>query len=65
MLPEDTYDSAFLAGLIDHRREEPDIEYKAWLDLSAPEARAKIAKHLCALSNFGGGWLVFGVADDG
>ncbi|MBZ9884824.1 ATP-binding protein [Mesorhizobium sp. CA10] len=65
MKAAEIYDAAFLTSLIDHRREEPDIEYKAWLDLSSPEARAKIAKHLCALSNFGGGWLVFGIANDG
>lgn len=45
--------------------EDLDIEYKAWMDLSGAEARAKIAKHICALANYGGGWLIFGVNDDG
>ena len=54
-----------LVSLVDHRTEEPDVEYKAWMDLSLPEAKSAIAKHLCALSNYGGGWLVFGVSDDG
>lgn len=65
MLIEEAYNPAFLSGLIDQRREEPDIEYKAWLNLTVIEVKAKIAKHLCALSNFGGGWLIFGITDDG
>ena len=35
------------------------------MDLSTPENKSKIAKHLCALANFGGGWLIFGISDDG
>jgi hypothetical protein len=35
------------------------------VDLSSPEVKSGIAKHLCALSNYGGGWLIFGVANDG
>lgn len=62
---ENAPDPGFLAGLIDHRTEDPDIEYKSWMDLSGSEARAKIAKHICALANYGGGWLIFGVNDDG
>ncbi|MBV6487652.1 MAG: hypothetical protein GHHEDOFH_01599 [Pseudorhodoplanes sp.] len=54
-----------VAGLLDHRSEEPEIEYKAWMDLTSAENKSKIAKHLCALSNYGGGWLVFGISDDG
>jgi hypothetical protein len=54
-----------LASLIDHRTEELDVEYKSWMDLSDSEHKSKIAKHLCALANHGGGWLVFGVSDDG
>lgn len=62
---ENAPDLGFLASLIDHRTEDLDIEYKAWMDLSGNEARAKIAKHICALANYGGGWLIFGVNDDG
>ena len=54
-----------MAALIDHQVEEPDVEYKAWMDLSTPENRSKIAKHICAISNYGGGWIVFGVNDNG
>jgi len=35
------------------------------MDLSLPEAKSAIAKHLCALSNYGGGWLIFGISDGG
>jgi hypothetical protein len=60
-----TQDLERIASLIDHRTEEPEVEYKAWMDLSTPENKAKLAKHLCALSNYGGGWIVFGVSNDG
>ena len=64
-MPEETPDLDQVAALIDHRTEELDVEYKTWMDLSSPENKSKIAKHLCALANIGGGWLIFGVADDG
>jgi hypothetical protein len=35
---------------------------EAWLDTSEPEAKAKIARHPAALSNNGGGYLIFGVS---
>jgi Putative DNA-binding domain len=54
-----------LANIVDHRNEEPDIEYKSWMNLSDSEYKSKLAKHLCALANYGGGWIVFGIADDG
>jgi hypothetical protein len=59
--PTDSY----LADLVDQKLETPEIEYKGWMDLSEPTAKAKIAKHLCALCNYGGGYLVFGISDDG
>ena len=55
---------SYLSGLVDNPREAPEVEYKAWLDLNDKEVRAKLAKHICALANFGGGWLVFGIDDD-
>jgi hypothetical protein len=58
-------ESLFLTKLVDHRREELNIDYKQWLDLSEIRARAKLAKHICALANFGGGWIVLGVDDNG
>ena len=64
-MPQDAPDLDRIATFVDHRTEEPDIEYKTWMDLSVPENKSKIAKHLCALSNFGGGWLIFGISNDG
>src|SRR4051812_46157204 len=54
-----------LIAVIDHQTEAPDIEYKEWMDLFDNKNKAKIAKHLCALCNFGGGYLIFGIGDDG
>ena len=54
-----------LASLVDHRTEEPDVEYKSWMDLGTAENKSKLAKHLCALANYGGGWMIFGIANDG
>ena len=57
-------DSDVLQELVDLPGERLDVEYKAWMDLSNKENRANIARHLCALANFGGGFLVFGINDD-
>ena len=57
-------DSLELVELVDTPRERLDVEYKAWLDLNDDETRAKLARHLCALTNYGGGFLVFGINDD-
>jgi hypothetical protein len=53
-----------LSELVASRSEDLSIEYKAWLDTSEHAARAKLAKHIAALSNHGGGYLVFGVNDE-
>ena len=57
-------DTPGLQELVDAPRERLDVEYKAWLDLTDGPTRAKLARHLCALANFGGGFLVFGIDDD-
>lgn len=44
--------------------ERLDVEYKAWLDLSDIEQKAKLARHMCALANHGGGYIIFGISDD-
>ena len=49
---------------VDKPQERPDVEYKSWLDLNDNKTCAKLAKHLCALTNNGGGFLVFGINDD-
>ena len=56
--------NAQLQDLVDAPRECLDVEYKAWLDLDDREAQAKLAKHLCALANQGGGFVVFGIEDN-
>ena len=53
-----------LQDLVDAPRERFEVEYKAWLNLKDMEVRAGLAKHLCALANHGGGYMVFGIADD-
>lgn len=54
-----------LQDLVEQRLETPSVEYKTWMSLSENVAKAKIARHLCALANSGGGHLVFGFDDDG
>jgi len=58
-------DQGFLSDLVERRIEAPEVEYKNWLPLTDKVERAKIARHLGALANAGGGWLVFGFDDDG
>ena len=53
-----------LQDLVDHPNETLDIEYKGWIDIKDPATRAKLAKHIAALANHGGGYLVFGFKDD-
>ncbi len=53
-----------LMDLVDYPRETLDIELKEWIDLSDKVAQAKLAKHIAALANHGGGYLVFGFCDD-
>ena len=59
-----TMDNRELQELVDVPRERLEVEYKAWLDLNDKETRAKLARHLCALANNGGGFVVFGINDD-
>ncbi len=54
-----------MTELVDAPSERMDVEYKAWLDLSDHEVRAKLARHISGLSNFGGGAIVLGIGDDG
>ena len=53
-----------LTDLIENPREDLGIECKAWLDLNDKIQRAKVARHLAALANYGGGYLLFGFNDD-
>src|SRR3954471_4265193 len=53
-----------IQDLVENPNETLDIEYKSWLDLSSDAvARADLARHIAALSNYGGGTIVFGFSD--
>lgn len=52
-----------LSDLLAGANENLGIEFKAWMDTRNHEARAKLARHIAALANHGGGYLIFG-ADD-
>jgi hypothetical protein len=53
-----------LAELVDDPNERLSAEYKAIVDFDLPEARAKLARHIAALANHGGGHIVVGFNDD-
>ena len=53
-----------LSDLVENPREDLGVECKAWIDLADNLQRAKIARHLAALANHGGGYLLFGFNDD-
>lgn len=46
--------------LVDNPTESLVVELKEHVDLSDNRTRAKIARHLCALANHGGGYLLLG-----
>lgn len=53
-----------LAHLVDFPEERLEAEYKAQLDLGDVVQRAKLARHIAALANHGGGYIVTGFSDD-
>jgi Schlafen, AlbA_2 len=53
-----------LSDLIEVPREDLEIELKEWLDLDENAVRANLARHIAALANHGGGYLIFGFQDD-
>ena len=55
--------SVDLSDLLAGTSENLGIEFKAWMDTGDGEARAKLARHIAALANHGGGYLIFGVDD--
>lgn len=57
-------DQSDLQDLVDYPRETLEIELKEWVELTERVAQAKLAKHIAALANHGGGYLVFGFCDD-
>lgn len=53
-----------LQELVDSPNETLQSEYKEWLTLSSDSiARASTARHMAALCNYGGGYMVFGFSD--
>lgn len=53
-----------LNDLVKFPQETLENEYKTWINLKDKVARAKVARHLAALANHGGGYLIFGFKDD-
>ena len=53
-----------LHELVDVPRERLEVEYMAWLNLDDREVQAGLARHLCAIANHVGGFVVFGIAND-
>jgi len=54
-----------LQDLVDQARENLHVELKDWLDLKDSVCRANLARHIAALANFGGGYIVIGFNDQG
>jgi hypothetical protein len=52
-----------LSALIASKSEALEVEYKSWIDTSDAVVGAQLARHFAALSNHGGGYLIFGVDD--
>ncbi len=52
-----------LSALITSKSEALEVEYKSWTDTSEAVVGAQLARHLAALSNHGGGYVIFGVDD--
>jgi hypothetical protein len=46
-----------LSDLIAGANENLGVEFKAWMDTGEAEHRAKLARHIAALANHGGGYL--------
>jgi hypothetical protein len=54
-----------LQDLVENPPEVLDVELKDWMDIANDRvAQAKIARHLAALANHGGGYLLFGFHDN-
>ncbi|MEE3361798.1 MAG: ATP-binding protein [Pseudomonadota bacterium] len=52
-------------AIIETQEESLEVEFKKTLDLANSEGKAKLAKEICALANYGGGWIIFGRTDNG
>jgi Putative DNA-binding domain len=54
-----------LQDLVEAPVEREWLELKSWVDLTENVMRANCARHLAAIVNYGGGYLIFGFEDDG
>ena len=54
-----------LDRFVSHPREDIDVEYKGWLNLSVEKERATLAKAAIALANHGGGRIILGFQEKG
>ena len=53
-----------LRDLVDAPSETLSVEYKCSLDFSDKVSKAKFARHVAALANYGGGHIIFGFKDN-
>ena len=65
MASEYPTDLLLLQGFITHPREDLNVEYKVWLNLSEEKGKATLAKAAMAMANHGGGYVVLGFEDKG
>lgn len=54
-----------LAQLISFNQESSKLDYKESYDISSTQAKVELTKYVVAMANSEGGYIVFGVADDG
>ena len=60
MAPKD-----IMQQLVDNPVERLDVELKCWMNPAADDCKEKIAKGCLALYNNNGGYMIFGIRDDG
>ena len=65
MASEHSADPLLLQGFVTHPREDLNVEYKVWLNLSDEKSKATLAKAAIALANHGGGYVIIGFDDQG
>ena len=65
MYPEQSPEYLQLDGFVSHPREDIDVEYKSWLNLSMAKDKATLAKAAIALANHGGGHVILGFQEVG
>ena len=64
-MPQMPGDRPDLQDLVENPPEVLDVELKDWIDIANDSvAKADIARHLAALANHGGGYLLFGFHDN-